>query len=107
MDGVRTFAIIVFLLFVGFTGYAMSVAEQSLIDFGIELMSSVDTAQVVIDLYIMAILACVWMYWDNKNRGRRWVRVLPYFAITLIFVSIGPLLYICINGFRVKRHAES
>ena len=47
-----------------FTGYTVSVmlqAEQSLIDFGISLMSRPDTAQVVIDLYLLATLAGVWM----------------------------------------------
>ena len=47
---------------IAFTGYTVSVmlqAEQSLIDFGISLMSRPDTAQVVIDLYLLATLAGV------------------------------------------------
>ncbi|MBH3367814.1 DUF2834 domain-containing protein [Pseudomonas carnis] len=86
----------------GFTVYTvatMLTAEQSLLAFGWELMSRPDTAQVVIDLYLMAVLACVWMYRDARGRGRSMVSVLPYFLLTAVFVSVGPLLYIVVNGF--------
>ncbi|MFO2464415.1 DUF2834 domain-containing protein [Pseudomonas sp. 15FMM2] len=74
-------------------------ANQSLIAFGLELMSRPDTAQVVIDLYLMAGMACVWMYQDARAKGRSLIRLLPYFLLTAVLVSIGPLLYIVINGF--------
>ncbi|WP_213153897.1 DUF2834 domain-containing protein [Pseudomonas carnis] len=86
----------------GFTLYTvatMLTAEQSLLAFGWELMSRPDTAQVVIDLYLMAVLACVWMYRDARGRGRSMVSVLPYFLLTAVFVSVGPLLYVVVNGF--------
>ena len=86
----------------GFTLYSvvtMLTAEQSLLAFGWELMSRPDTAQVVIDLYLMAVLACVWMYRDARGRGRSMASVLPYFLLTAVFVSVGPLLYIVVNGF--------
>jgi hypothetical protein len=86
----------------GFTIYTvatMLTAEQSLLAFGWELMSRPDTAQVVIDLYLMAVLACVWMYRDARGRGRSMASVLPYFLLTAVFVSVGPLLYIVVNGF--------
>ena len=86
----------------GFTVYTvatMLTAEQSLLAFGWELMSRPDTAQVVIDLYLMAVLACVWMYRDARGRGRSIGSVLPYFVLTAVFVSVGPLLYIVVNGF--------
>ncbi|EPL08068.1 hypothetical protein [Pseudomonas sp. CF150] len=86
----------------GFTVYTvatMLTAEQSLLAFGWELMSRPDTAQVVIDLYLMAVLACVWMYRDACGRGRSMASVLPYFLLTAVFVSVGPLLYIVVNGF--------
>lgn len=81
-----------------YTVYTLLWAEQSLVDFGLELMSRPDTAQVVIDLYLLACMACVWMYRDARSKGRSLTCVLPYFLITAIFVSIGPLLYIVING---------
>ncbi|USW94079.1 DUF2834 domain-containing protein [Pseudomonas proteolytica] len=78
-------------------------AEQSLLAFGLELLSRPDTAQVVIDLYLMAALACVWMYRDARTRGRSLASVLPYWLLTAVFVSVGPLLYIVVNGFARDR----
>ena len=88
----------VLLAFTAYTAFSMSQAEQSLMDFGIELMSSLDTAQVVIDLYILATLACIWMYQDNKSRNKPFIAIVPYIIITAIFVSIGPLLYLVVKG---------
>jgi len=65
-----TITLIVLCLFMGFTISVMAGAEQSLLAFGVQLMSSPDTAQVVIDLYILAALACIWMYQDAKSRGK-------------------------------------
>lgn len=87
------------ILFTAYTIFSMLQAEQSLLQFGIQLMSSLDTAQVVIDLYILAVLACVWMHHDNKSRGKSFTSVAPYLVITAIFVSIGPLLYLVVKGF--------
>lgn len=88
----------VLIAFTVYTVFSMSQAEQSLIQFGIRLMSSLDTAQVVIDLYILAALACIWMYHDNKSRGKSFASVMPYLLVTVVFVSIGPLLYLVVKG---------
>lgn len=93
----RIVSLVLLVLFVGYTGYTMSIAEQSLLSFGYQLISSPDTAQVVIDLYIMAILALVWMYQDIKRRRKTLKHWLPYALVTLIFVSVGPLLYIVLR----------
>jgi hypothetical protein len=42
----------------------------------------------------------VWMYRDARGRGRPLRSVLPYFLLTAVFVSVGPLLYIVVKGFR-------
>ncbi|KMT54431.1 DUF2834 domain-containing protein [Pseudomonas fildesensis] len=87
----------------GFSLYTLATmltAEQSLLAFGKALMSQPDTAQVVIDLYLMAVLACVWMYRDARGRGRSVASVVPYFLLTAVFVSVGPMLYIVVKGFR-------
>ena len=83
-----------------YTLFTLLTAEQSLLAFGRELISRPDTAQVVIDLYLMAVLACVWMYRDARARGRSLASVLPYFLLTAVFVSVGPLLYIVVKGAR-------
>jgi hypothetical protein len=91
-----------------YTGWTMFIAEQSLLAFGLELMARPDTAQVVIDLYVMAGLACAWMITDARSKGRSWVRVAPFLLLTAVFVSVGPLLYIVFEGFgrRSAHHAQ-
>ena len=78
--------------------YVMLHAEQSLIQFGLQLMPRPDTAQVVIDLYLLATLPCVWMYQDAKACGKSLAYLLPYFALTALLVSVGPLLYLVVRG---------
>jgi uncharacterized membrane protein YqjE len=94
------FALAGLLGFTLYTGFTMLTAEQSLLAFAAQLLSRPDTAQVVIDLYLMAVLACVWMYRDARRRGRPLRSVLPYFLLTAVFVSVGPLLYIVVKGFK-------
>ncbi|MCP1608153.1 DUF2834 domain-containing protein [Pseudomonas citronellolis] len=96
-------ALAVLIGFSLYTGWTLLIADQTLLAFGIELMSQPDTAQVVIDLYVMAALACVWMYQDARSRGRSLLEMLPYLIVTAVFVSVGPLLYIVIKGFAIKR----
>ena len=92
-------ALAVLLGFCVYTAFTMLQADQSLIAFGLGLMSSPDTAQVVIDLYLLAVLACIWMYRDARTRGQSMASVWPYFLLTALFVSAGPLLYVVVKGF--------
>jgi hypothetical protein len=86
------------LAFSAYTFHVMLHAQQSLLQFGMQLMSSADTAQVVIDLYILAALACIWMYGDGRARGKSLAYLLPFFALTALFVSVGPLLYLVLKA---------
>jgi hypothetical protein len=95
--------LIALIAFAGYTVSVMLQAEQSLIDFGISLMSQPDTAQVVIDLYLLATLAGVWMYRDARKRGQSAWAVAPYLLITAVFVSVGPLLYLVVRGLQDRR----
>ncbi|MBK5552199.1 MULTISPECIES: DUF2834 domain-containing protein [unclassified Pseudomonas] len=95
--------LIALIAFAGYTVSVMLSAEQSLIDFGISLMSRPDTAQVVIDLYLLATLAGVWMYRDARKRGQSALSVIPYLLLTAIFVSIGPLLYLVVRGLQGRK----
>lgn len=92
--------LVTLILFAGYTAYSMSQAEQSLLQFGMQLMSRLDTAQVVIDLYIMAVLACIWMVKDTQSRQKTVLSVMPYIGLTLVFVSIGPLLYLVVRYYQ-------
>ena len=98
-----TLPLIALIAFAGYTVSVMLQTEQSLIDFGISLMSRPDTAQVVIDLYLLATLAAIWMYQDARKRGQSAVSVVPYLLITAVFVSIGPLLYLVVRGFQDRK----
>jgi hypothetical protein len=53
---------------------------------------------VVIDLYILAVLACTWIYRDGRARGESLTYLLPFFALTALFVSVGPLLYLVLKA---------
>lgn len=90
--------LITLLAFSAYTLYVMLHAEQSLLQFGMQLMSSPDTAQVVIDLYILAALACIWMYRDGRARGKSLAYLLAFLALTALFVSVGPLLYLVLKA---------
>jgi len=104
---VRIGALALFIIFALHTAWAMAIAEQSLLAFGVELISSPDTAQLVIDLYLMAGLACVWMLGDARSRGESWRGVLPYLLLTAVFVSLGPLLYIAVKGLSRRADGRS
>ena len=98
--------IFVFLAFVLFTAYTMSISDQSLLSFGYQLISQPDTAQVVIDLYIMATLAIIWMYIDSKRVGKPiWYWAL-FTVLTLVFVSAGPLLYLVLRSNKERTNSE-
>ena len=97
--------LITLLAFSAYTLYVMLHAEQSLLQFGLQLMSSPDPAQVVIDLYILAALACMWMYRDGRARGKSLAYLLPFFALTAIFVSVGPLLYLVLKALDTSSKA--
>lgn len=101
----RLITLTLLVFFSMYTGWTMLIAEQSLVAFGLELVSRPDTAQVVIDLYLMAALACIWMASDNRSRGNAAIAVLPYLLLTVLFVSIGPLLYLVVNGFKREHRA--
>ena len=53
--------------------------------------------QVFTDLVIVAVLSCIWMVNDARERGgNAW----PFVAITLVAGSFGPLLYLVLRELR-------
>lgn len=95
---VRLIALAILVPLTLYTAWTISIAEQSLLAFGLELISSPDTAQLVIDLYLMAGLAAFWMVRDNRLRGGTTKALIPYLLLTAVFVSVGPLLYLAVRG---------
>ncbi len=63
-------------------------------------------AQVFFDLVIVAVLACLWMIGDARERG---VPAWPFVLITLVAGSFGPLLYLVVREVRtnVRRTASA
>jgi hypothetical protein len=54
-------------------------------------LSSWATSLLLVDLVIALGLALVWMMSDSRERG---LAFLPYALLTLLFGSVGPLLYL-------------
>ncbi|WP_236206805.1 DUF2834 domain-containing protein [Pseudomonas tohonis] len=86
------------LALVAFGGYTLHVmAIKPLLEFGAQLMSRPDTAQVVIDLYLACGLIGIWMYQDNRRQGRGLLYLLPFYLVTAVFASIGPRLHLVLR----------
>ena len=49
------------------------------------------TVALLVDVTIALTLVALWMWNDAKRRG---ISALPYLGLTLVFGSIGPLLYL-------------
>jgi hypothetical protein len=61
-------------------------------------------AQVLADLVIVALLACIWMYDDARSRG---VSPWPFIAITLVAGAFGPLTYLVMRELRAPARRPS
>jgi hypothetical protein len=63
-------------------------------------------AQVFFDLAIVAVLACLWMIGDARERR---LSAWPFVLITLVGGSFGPLLYLVVRELRatVRRTASA
>lgn len=62
--------------------------------------------QVLADLVILAVLACIWMFADARTSG---INAWPFVIITLFAGSFGPLLYLATREVRagVRRQAAA
>ena len=57
-------------------------------------------AQVLSDLVIVCVLACVWMRQDARTSG---VPAWPFIGLTLFLGSFGPLFYLVVRELRGQR----
>ena len=57
------------------------------------------TLAAMVDLTIALTFVSVWMWCDGRRRG---INLLPYLALTAVFGSVGPLLYLVMHGREAK-----
>ena len=55
------------------------------------VLANAATTAALVDLVIALSLVSVWMWQDARDRG--W-SALPYLVLTLVFGSVGPLVYL-------------
>jgi hypothetical protein len=91
-NAVKILLIGVFGLFSAFTLFV--VIQQGVISVFENQFKTAGGIQVFLDLVIMCSLFSVWMYRDTKAKKRRFT---PWFILTLLAGSIGPLLYLITN----------
>ena len=60
---------------------------------------SLGEGQVLADLVILGVLACIWMVKDAPARG---LPAWPFVLITLVLGSFGPLAYLVVRELRAK-----
>lgn len=76
---------------------AEALMEVGYIDLVAQQLRSWAGAQVLTDLVIVSVLACIWMTSDARERG---LSAWPFVAITLVAGSFGPLLYLVVREMR-------
>ena len=59
-------------------------------------------AQVLADLVILALLACVWMTADSRTSG---IPAWPFIVVTILAGSFGPLLYLIVRARKAPKLA--
>lgn len=64
------------------------------------VVQSSASLQIYLDLFILCVLAIVWMRSDSRETGRRFW---PWAILTLAAGSFGPLLYLLVGAVRGAR----
>ncbi|HSV08007.1 MAG TPA: DUF2834 domain-containing protein [Candidatus Binatus sp.] len=80
---------IVLLDFVGLTAYATY--QYGVVGIVEAVAANAVTVTLFVDLVIALSLVLSWMWQDARERG---AAVAPYVVLTLVFGSVGPLLYL-------------
>lgn len=64
------------------------------------IVQSSASVQIYLDLFVLCVLAIVWMRRDSRETGRRFW---PWAILTLAAGSFGPLLYLLFGAVRDTR----
>jgi len=70
---------------------AYVVYHYGYVGFFAQVLANAATTAALVDLVIALGLVSIWMWQDARDRG--W-SVLPYLVLTLVFGSVGPLVYL-------------
>jgi hypothetical protein len=96
----------IFVLFSTYTGWiAWEYGYSSVLEVTLREPQS---TQVLIDLFIAGGLLFAIMVVDNKRSGRSIKKIIPYAILTLVFASVGPLLYFTVypDFFKTKENRD-
>lgn len=99
----RVFVLILVLILFGALT-AVALMDVGYLGLFLPHFQSWGAGQVLADLVILALLACVWMVVDARRRG---VAAWPFIVMTLLAGSFGPLLYLLVRELRATRTATS
>jgi hypothetical protein len=67
-------------------------------------LKSWGASQILVDLVIMGLLACIWMVADARERG---LNPWPYVVLTLVGGSFGPLIYLVVRELNLNNARTS
>ena len=95
MDSTRSLAAVVLVVFSLFSAYVL--VEHGVVGLLELILANSATTLAFVDLTIALTLAMIWMWRDAHQRG---ITVIPYLALTCGLGSVGPLLYLVVNGTR-------
>ena len=88
---------VVLVAFAGLNAYV--VWQYGYLGFWRLVTANAATIAAMVDLTIALALVTVWMWRDARARG---VSLAPYLLLTATLGSIGPLLYLVLNGRKAE-----
>ncbi|MGJ8670893.1 MAG: DUF2834 domain-containing protein [Oceanococcus sp.] len=88
----KALLVVVFAAFAVFSGWVM--LQVGYMGVWTGALDNPGSQQVLIDLVIVCVLACSWMWQDAKARG---ANAWPFIVLTLGAGSFGPLLYLILR----------
>ena len=90
--------LVLVLVIVGFGALtAVALLEAGYVGLFTAQLESWAGLQVLTDLGLLAILACIWMLNDSRKRG---LPAWPFVIVTVLAGSFGPLLYLVMRELR-------